>query len=395
MIMRDSHQFCHAGQDGILSRFRAQGFWTLRAGHLAKKVKNDCIPCRKINHVTLCQPMGEIPAERLQEPMAWGYCRGDVKPQTTKKTWAVVIEDVNLGAVHLDIVQDYSTNAVLSMLRRFGSLRGWPSVICSDPGSQLESASGMLENWWQGMENSLRTLGSTKNLKWKISPPDSAWRQGKAERRIAIVKKLIKLSVGDSRLTPVELQTMLIEIANICNERPIGLSKPREDGLYTLTTPNHLLLGRSNNVLPDDSEMVTSLPISARYRLVNHITTMFWQKWSSEVSPGLVVCQKWHQKSRNLKVGDLVMIYEPTKMKAKYKLGVIEAVKESGDGCVRSATIRYSHVQRAPEGDGKVSLVRVSRSVQRFVLIMAVEEQTIPLMVKDDNFHVEACAVQL
>ena len=113
------------------------------------------------------------------------------------------------------------------------------------------------------------------------------------------------------------------------------------------------------------------------------------------MSPGLVVRQIWHQKSRNLKVGDLVMIYEPTKMKAKYKLGVIEAVKESGDGCVRSATIRYSHVQRTPEGDGKVSLVRVSRSVQRMVLIMAVEEQTIPLMVKDDDFHVEACAVQL
>ena len=274
LIMRDSHQFCHAGKDGTLSRFRAQGFWTLRAGHLAKKVKNDCIPCRKINHVTLCQPMGEIPAERLQEPMAWGYCqmdlfgpfycRGDVNPRTTKKTWAVVIEDVNSGAVHLDIVQDYSTNAVLSMLRRFGSLRGWPSVISSDSGSQLESASGKLENWWQGMENSLRTLGSTKNFKWKISPPDSAWRQGKAERRIAIVKKLIKLSVGDSRLTPVELQTILIEIANICNERPIGLSKPREGGSYTLITPNRLLLGRSNNVLPDDPEMVTSLPMSAR-----------------------------------------------------------------------------------------------------------------------------------
>ena len=86
-------------------------------------------------------------------------------PRTTKKTWAVVIEDVNSGAVHLDIVQDYTTNAVLSMLRRFGSLRGWPSVICSDPGSQLESASGKFENWWQGMENSLRTLGSTKNFK--------------------------------------------------------------------------------------------------------------------------------------------------------------------------------------------------------------------------------------
>ena len=76
----------------------------------------------------------------------------------------MVIEDVNSGAVHLDIVQDSSTNAVLSTLRRFGSLRGWPGVICSDPGSQLESASGKLECWWKGMENTLQTLAGTKNF---------------------------------------------------------------------------------------------------------------------------------------------------------------------------------------------------------------------------------------
>ena len=61
------------------------------------------------------------------------------------------------------------------------------------------------------------------------------------ERLIAIVKRNIKQSIGDTRVTPVELQTVLMEIANICNERPLGLSKPRDDGSYTLLTPNHLL----------------------------------------------------------------------------------------------------------------------------------------------------------
>ena len=161
-----------------------------------------------------------------------------------KKTWDMVIEDTNSGAVHSDIVQGYSTNDVLMTLRRFGALRGWPAVIRSDPGSQLESASGKLESWWSSMEDCLREIGSEKSFRWQISPPDSAWRQGKAERRIALVKRLIRLSVGDSRLTLVELMTVLMEIANICNERPIGLSKPREDGPYSFITPNHLLMGR-------------------------------------------------------------------------------------------------------------------------------------------------------
>ena len=180
-------------------------------------------------------------------------CRGDVNPRTT--TWAVVIEDVNSGAVHLDIVQDYSTHAVVMTLRRYGALRGWPGIICSDPGSQLEAASGKLESWWQTMGDALRSLGSSKNFRWEVSPTYSPWRQGKAERRIGVVKKLLTLSLGDTRVTPIELQTILFECANICNERPIGMSKPREDGSYSLITPNQLLHGRSMNILPDDAQL--------------------------------------------------------------------------------------------------------------------------------------------
>ena len=42
-------------------------------------------------------------------------------------------------------------------------------------------------------------------------------------------KKAITLSIGDTRVTPLELQTTLMEIANKCNERPIGLSEPWSD----------------------------------------------------------------------------------------------------------------------------------------------------------------------
>ena len=97
------------------------------------------------------------------------------------KTWGVVIEDVNSGAVHLDVVTDYSTNGILMALRRFGSDRGWPGVIQTDPGSQLESASGKLENWWSSFGDPLKAFASTKNFEWKVSPADFPWRQGKAK----------------------------------------------------------------------------------------------------------------------------------------------------------------------------------------------------------------------
>ena len=244
------------------------------------------------------------------------------------------------------------------------------------------------------MRDPLREFSSSNNFEWKVSPADSPWRQGKAERRIGIVKKLIYHSVGDSTLTPLELQTALFNIANICNERPLGLSKPREDGSYTLITPNQLLMGRSLNSFPDDSGLAQSLPMKARYRLVNHVTNMFWQRWCSYVSPSLVIRQKWHEKSRNLCVGDLVMICEDSKVKSKYKMGVVDVVKESDDGYVRSATVRYCNIQSNPCGEDVVTNIHVTRSIQRLVLIMPVEEMSSPVVVKDYE-HCVQCVVQV
>ena len=401
LAMEEAHNVGHRGQDGTVSRFRMQGYWTTGAGRIAKSVKNKCVDCRKNSGKPLVQPCGEIPAERIVQPFAWGYCqldlfgpfkcRGDVNPRTSKKTWALIIEDTNAGAVFLDVVSDYSTLAVLMTMRRFGSLRGWPGVVQSDPGSQLESASGKLGSWWTQMEHALTTFAGTKNFRWETSPADSPWRQGKVERRIAIVKKHIKHAIGDSRVTPLELQTILYEIADICNERPITAAKPRDDGTYNLVTPNQLLMGRSINRLPDDTEMTEDLGVTARYRLINHVTTTFWKSWSNDVSPTLIVRQKWHVKSRNLQTGDLVMITEPSKLKAKYKLAIVEDVKLSRDGCVRSAALRYNNVQPGTDNPSSTP-VRVTRTVQRLVLVLPVEEQSSSLMVIDDDSHTSIVA---
>ena len=405
LVMRDSHQFSHAGQDGTLSRFHMNGFWTVRAGHLAKNVKQQCVPCRKVDGIKMSQVMGEFPQDRFVNLTPWAYCqvdlfgpiscRGDVNPRTTKKTWGIIVEDVNSGAVYLDVVQNYSADAVIMSMRRFGSLRGWPVTIHSDPGSQLVSASGTLVSWWNDMQGPLQTFagseaGAKRGFSWEISPADSPWRQGKAERRVGIVKRLVKLSVGDTRLTPLELQTALMEIADQCNERPLGGVLPREDGTFEVVTPNHLLTGRSGNVSPDDSKIIGNLPMAARYRVVSHVASSFWQRWCTYVGPSLVTRQKWHQKSRNILVGDLVMIADANKLKGKYKLGIVIATNIGGDGLVRSATIQY-FIRRGVAGTW--SAEQVVRSVQRLVLILPVEEQTEDLMVKEEEAVVQVCKV--
>ena len=126
--------------------------------------------------------------------------------------------------------------------------------------------------------------------------------------------------------------------------------------------------------------------MAARYRLVHHVTNAFWKKWSDVASPSLVIRQKWHQTSRDVCVGDLVLICDSSPIKAKYKLSVVDAVHPSADGHVRSATVRYVLLQKNNKGEDVVQNINVKRSVQKLALILPVEEQVTPLEVRDNEF---------
>ena len=54
--------------------------------------------------------------------------------------------------MHLDLATDYSTNGVLIVLRRFMSLRGYPSKLRSDTGSQLVAANKELKAVIKGID---------------------------------------------------------------------------------------------------------------------------------------------------------------------------------------------------------------------------------------------------
>ncbi len=142
-------------------------------------------------------------------------------------------------------------------------------------------------------------------------------------------------------------------------------------------------------MFPDDTNLADSLGVKARYQIVKHVTDCFWKRWSTHVSPALVLRQKWHEPSRNLRTGDLVMICEDSKVKSKYKMGIVENVKRSKDDVVRSATVRYCNIQHNPKGHDEVTTMRVERSIQRLVLIMPVEEMEAPVVVKEYEHRVK------
>ena len=179
------------------------------------------------------------------------------------------------GAVHCNVVEDYSEAAVMRMMRKFAALRGWPSVMSSDPGSQLVSAAGKMESWYKQMEKSLQGLASSKGFRWEISPANSLWRQGKTERRIGVIKRLLKVSVNDVRLTSMELQLFLYQHHQL---PPISVTKTiPADGPYSILTPNDLILGRLTGKPAEDDGKMDESSKSQRAQLIQDVTNHYWR----------------------------------------------------------------------------------------------------------------------
>ena len=171
--------------------------------------------CRLRDAKFLDQPMGLLPEARLKPAPAFNHVmldlfgpytvRGEVQKSTSGKAYGVMFTDLAMRAVHIEAVFGYNTGNFLLAVSRFASLRGWPEIIYSDPGSQLLGAERELKEAWQRIDRESLQRDSVKNgSTWVFGPSDSAWHQGAVESLIKVAKRAIHFSVSNQRLSVPE-----------------------------------------------------------------------------------------------------------------------------------------------------------------------------------------------
>ena len=95
-----------------------------------------------------------------------------------------------------------------------------------------------------------------------FTTPAAPHQNGCAEAlTVKSCKKSQKTAIGGQLLTPFELYTCLLKIANLLNQRPIGrIPNDPDDGAYLC--PNDMLLGRATPEIPQgllkDTRVVAS-----------------------------------------------------------------------------------------------------------------------------------------
>jgi len=144
-------------------------------------------------------------------------------------------------------------------------------------------------------------------------------------------------------------------------------------------TPNCLLLGRASAENPgvwSDRQLKEST-LTSRSSMVSATSKSFWTHWLRLFAPSLVYRKKWHEKERELRLGDVVLVLEDSSFQNQYRLAKVTETFTGKDGIVRRVAVAYKNTKlgEKPREYKGVGYTTVLRSCQRLILIVPVEEQ--------------------
>ena len=133
-------------------------------------------------------------------------------------------------ALYLELVPSHNAKYFINCFRRFISNRGALELIISGNGSNFTASE-------------VQRLAVSRNIKWQFNVPVAPWWGGFFESLVRLVKRCLRKTLGGARLNFDEMRTVLTEVQNILNNRP--LTYVYSDELEVPLTPNRLLFGRN------------------------------------------------------------------------------------------------------------------------------------------------------
>ena len=293
--------------------------------------------------------MADLPAGRVAyDQPPFSHCGVDLfgplqikQGRKRLKRWVVLFTCLTVRCVHLEVVENADTDAFINALRRFVNRRACPKVLYSDNGTNFKGASSELKEFISQFDHEqIENFSTSIHMKWKFNPPAAPHMGGAWERLVRSTKEVLSGLMETKVLTDDQLYTLLTEVESILNSRPITHLSDNPDDLDPLT-PNHILLGLHKNwpfVITSDEKDVTS---RRKWRQVQAISQMFWDRWRKEYMTKLVKRNKWKEKlQERFRIGELVILIEEDMRKGTWSLGRIVEMLPGDDGIVRVVTIR-------------------------------------------------------
>ena len=359
LVVREVHEEAyHSGREHILALVRER-FWIPRGRPLVKKVLQKCTVCKRLRGPTEIQKMADLPSERLtpHKPAFQSVgvdCFGPFqvkRGRSQEKRYGCLFTCMTTRAIHIEKLSTLDADSFINALVRFCARRGKPETIRSDNGTNFvggqRELNQAIKSWNEANKTKKHLL--LNHITWEFNPPSASHMGGIWERQIRTARKVMNAILRNQVLDDERLDTVFCEVEQVVNSRPLT-PVPDDPKDASALTPNHLLLLRDIPVLCSGPYSKGDI-YQRRWRHAQFIADCFWKRWMKQYLPLLRLRQKWLQPRRDIAVGDVVLIEEPTPRK-HWPLAVVTKTFQSRDGRIRSAELKtqYSIVTRPLKG---------------------------------------------
>ena len=384
LIIRKCHEDVqHQGRGMTVNCVRSTGYWIISLNSVVRYYILKCVICRRWRSKTENQKMADLPEDRTECVPPFTYCGVDYfGPFTIRQKrsdvlrYGVLFTCLCSRAIHLEIAPSLETDSFINALRRFIAIRGPIRILRSDRGTNFIGAKNEFKQNLDLMNDDQVKqflLQNGVDFEFRMNFPSSSHMGGVWERQIRTVRSVLIpiLERCGSQLDDDSLRTVFYEVMSIVNSRPLTTDMLNDQTSANPLTPNHLLTMKSKIVLPPPGEFQEADIYSRkRWRRVQYLLNVFWSRWRIEYLQTLQPRGKWRNSTRNLCVGDVVIVKDENLVRNHWELAIVDEVFPSTDGCVRKVKLRLSDRSIDKEGRRTKVVRYLERPIHKLVVLL-------------------------
>ena len=371
----------HQGRSYTLGAIRSAGFWILGATRLVKSILHKCITCNRLRGKPAEQIMSTLPSDRVQPTPPFTHIGMDafgpivVKERRSEvKRWGLLLTCLYSRAVHVEVLNDMTTDSLINALRCFICLRGAVKTIYCDRGINFIGASNELQKALQSMkpESTLTKYFADKQIEFKFNSPHASHAGGVWERQIRSIRAVLNgMMAGkyNRRLDTHSLHTAFYEAMAIVNSRPIAVND-LNDPQTPVLNPNHILTSKATCILsPPGAFDGTEVYGRKMWRKSQQFAEEFWTKWKDNYLKELTKRQRWECPQRNVQKGDIVLLIEDNIPRNLWSYGMVDQAEKGSDNKVRKVKIKMAN--SSIDNCGKIihDASTLERPIQKLIVL--------------------------
>lgn len=382
VIVRYYHErVSHQGKGLTMNELRSAGLWIIGCSRAVSRTIFSCVLCKRLRGKLTEQKMADLPLDRMEEAPPFTYsgmdCFGPFFIKDGRKElkrYGLLFTCMASRAIHVEVIDDMTSDAFINALRCFIALRGAVRQLRSDRGSNFVGAQHELKRAYNEMSwNKVKIHLMEESCEFLLNVPYASHMGGVWERQIRSVRSILSCVLRHSggRLDQSSLRTFFYEAMAIVNGRPLTYQNINDPMSPAPLTPNQLLTMKSKIILPPPGNFVEiDLYARKRWRRVQYLANEFWRRWKKEYLMDLQSRQKWSTEKPNLSVNDIVVIRDPDATRGQWSLGKVTTILPDADSLVRKVRLQVGNRLLDEHGKSNKKLSTIERPIHELVKLL-------------------------